>query len=81
MSDDNGYIPAGQEWMGCLCVNERCGLPILVVQVTPEMKNAQGDVVFRGERLELTCRHCETTAVYEIEQYQLFETLEKDKLS
>ena len=81
MSDDPYYVPPGQEWLGAFCINQKCGLPMLLVQITPDMLDAEGALTFRGGPQELKCRHCGTVSVYRPEQLQLLRTEEKTKLS
>jgi|HubBroStandDraft_6_1064221.scaffolds.fasta_scaffold446579_3 hypothetical protein len=81
MTDDPHYVPAGEEWLGGYCVNPKCGLPILFYQVTEDQLEPDGSFVFRGDPPRLKCNHCGTEAVYQMEQLQLLQTVEKNKLS
>ena len=81
MPDSANYIPAGEEWVGTLCVNPRCQLPMLFLRVTADMLQPDGSFVFRGEAPTLKCHHCGTEAVYPKERLQRFRTEERGKLS
>ena len=83
MSDNQRRNEAGEEWAGFLCFNPACGLPLLVMEIRPEMLDATGAVTIgsRNTAHKLTCRSCGNESVYQTTQLQRFRTAEKGRLN
>jgi hypothetical protein len=75
------FAPAGKEWIGFLCANPTCGLPILIGEVLPRMLDKQGTLTIRGEDQRLTCPTCGHESVYPTGQARRFRTVDKAELS
>jgi hypothetical protein len=66
------HIAAGEEWIGYLCVNPRCGMPILIGPISPDMLDETGTIRLRGRSQRLTCPHCQKRSVYRTRQARRF---------
>jgi predicted RNA-binding Zn-ribbon protein involved in translation (DUF1610 family) len=77
------YAAANKEWFGFLCSNPKCGLPLLLGEIRPDMLDKSGGVTIasHNEDHKLTCPHCGNVSVYRTKSLQRFRTVEKAKLS
>lgn len=71
-------IAAGEEWLGVLCSNSSCGLPIALFKIRPGQ--ASVDVQHSGP-FEVTCQSCGNKSTYQPTQIQGFRAVDKGRLS
>jgi hypothetical protein len=65
-------VNPGDEWIGVICQNPTCQMPILIGPLRPEMLDDKGVVVVRLSPNPIKCLHCQTEAVYRTEQTKRF---------
>jgi len=70
-------IAVGEEWIGFICVNQACGMPILVARIRPEMLDETDSLTIRGGDQLLTCPYCQRVSAYPAEQAKRFQAVQK----
>jgi predicted RNA-binding Zn-ribbon protein involved in translation (DUF1610 family) len=83
MAETTRHVMAGEEWAGFLCANPACGLPLLLVEIRPEMLDSKGGVEIESRDTvhKVTCPFCGNESVYHLKQLQRFQVAKKEQLS
>jgi hypothetical protein len=73
----------GREYLGVICANPDCGMPVILGEVKPTDLDEFGrlQLASRLDNIQATCPHCRIQSGYSIKQFQRFQVKSKGQLS